>query len=225
MTRLILADYNIVESDLLKLLPLQVDDKKLSFWIIALLALLTAKPSDDLNADEKATINRSLREYKQSFIDRECFEILIVHMADFYKIPEEERIRVHIQMQEYIIMLLRNLAQIPNDPENPRLHNHFLAALIKEEIMHPILYILQNDFSALRQVIAIPLLEILYSFFTCFDPKLVYPLQKEQSSIFTALIRRKTLNETPARHSRFLPHFYKANGAGVKKLSYKVNSH
>lgn len=48
-TRLILADYNIIESDLLKLLPIQVDDKKLSFWIIALLALMTAKPIDDLN--------------------------------------------------------------------------------------------------------------------------------------------------------------------------------
>jgi hypothetical protein len=67
---MILADYNIVESDLLKLLPLQVDDKKLSFWIIALLALLTAKPIDDLNPEETATIYKSLRAYKQSFIDR-----------------------------------------------------------------------------------------------------------------------------------------------------------
>jgi len=69
-TRIILAEYNIIESDLLKLLPLQVDDKKLSFWIIALLALLTAKPIDDLNPDEHKIINDSLRAYKQSFIDR-----------------------------------------------------------------------------------------------------------------------------------------------------------
>jgi hypothetical protein len=39
--RMILTDYNIVESDLLELLVLQVEDKKLSFWIIALLHLLT----------------------------------------------------------------------------------------------------------------------------------------------------------------------------------------
>ena len=71
-------------------------------------------------------------------------------MADFYKTPDENRTKAHLQMQEFIILLLRNLSQIPNDPENPRLHNHFLAALIKEEIMHPILYILQNDFSAFR---------------------------------------------------------------------------
>jgi hypothetical protein len=53
-------------------------------------------------------------------------------MADFYKTPEENRTRAHIQMQEFIILLIRNLAQIPNGEENPRLHNHFLAALIKE---------------------------------------------------------------------------------------------
>lgn len=52
-SRFILADYNIVESDLLELLVLQVEDKKLSFWIVALLHLLTQRVSDELNADEK----------------------------------------------------------------------------------------------------------------------------------------------------------------------------
>jgi len=47
-SRLILCEYNIVESDLLQLLVLQVEDKKLSFWLVALLALLTSKPSDEL---------------------------------------------------------------------------------------------------------------------------------------------------------------------------------
>ncbi len=131
-TRLILADMNIIESDLLKLLPLQVDDKKLSFWIIALLALMTAKPSDELNPEEQAKLTQSLLAYKQSFIDRQCFQILIVHMADFYRTPEQERTRAHVQMQQFIILLLRNLAQIPNDKKRPNLHNHFLAAIIKE---------------------------------------------------------------------------------------------
>lgn len=45
-TRLILSSFNIVESDLVELLILQVEDKKLSFWLIALLALLTAKVSE-----------------------------------------------------------------------------------------------------------------------------------------------------------------------------------
>jgi hypothetical protein len=49
-------------------LVLQVEDKKLSFWIIALLALLTAKPSDDLTPDEKEKLMNCLREYKNSFV-------------------------------------------------------------------------------------------------------------------------------------------------------------
>jgi len=45
-SRLIISDYNIVETDLLELLILQYEDKKLSFWIVALLALLTNAPHD-----------------------------------------------------------------------------------------------------------------------------------------------------------------------------------
>lgn len=52
------------------------------------MALMTAKPSDELNPEETAKLNESLRNYKQSFIDRECFEILIVHMADYYRTEE-----------------------------------------------------------------------------------------------------------------------------------------
>lgn len=100
----------------------------------------------------------SLRNYKQSFIDRECFEVLSMHIADFYSTPEDKRLRAHYQMQEFIILLLRNLAQIPNSEKHPNLHNHFLAALIKEDIMNPILYILQKDFSSFRAKIDIPLL-------------------------------------------------------------------
>ena len=51
--KLILSHYNIVESDLIELLLLQVDDKKLSFWLVALLALMTSSPSDELIPDDK----------------------------------------------------------------------------------------------------------------------------------------------------------------------------
>ena len=44
--KLILSQFNIVESDLIKLLILHAEDKKLSFWLLALLSYLTAKPSD-----------------------------------------------------------------------------------------------------------------------------------------------------------------------------------
>jgi hypothetical protein len=86
-SRLILSNYNIVESDLLQLLVLHVEDKKLSFWLVALLALLTAKPSDDLLPEEKDKLWASCREYKKSFIKKECFQILMVHISDYYHLP------------------------------------------------------------------------------------------------------------------------------------------
>lgn len=39
--KLILANYNLFESDLIDLLMLQLEDKKLSFWLLALMATLT----------------------------------------------------------------------------------------------------------------------------------------------------------------------------------------
>lgn len=42
---LILSDLNIIESDLIKILVLHAEDKKLSFWLLALMSYLTAKPS------------------------------------------------------------------------------------------------------------------------------------------------------------------------------------
>ena len=89
--------------------------------------------------------------------------------------------------------------------------------------MHPILYILQNDYSAFRQKIDIPLLEILYHFYSCFDPNVIYPQQKSnEKSVFAKAMNKK--GDVPLRHSRFLPHFMKKNARGVRKLTYKIES-
>ena len=75
---------------------------------------------------------------------------------------------------EFIIVLVRNLVQIPNSEKFPHLHNHFLAAFVKEDMFNPLLYILQTDRSELMTKIDIPLLEIFYHTFTCFEPKLLF---------------------------------------------------
>lgn len=98
----------------------------------------------------------------------------MVHIADFYKTPEGERLRAHYQLMEFIIVLVRNLVQIPNSEKFPHLHNHFLAAFVKEDMFNPLLYIVQTDRSELMSKIDIPLLEIFYHTFTCFEPKLLF---------------------------------------------------
>jgi hypothetical protein len=220
-SRFILAEYNIIESDLLELLVLQVEDKKLSFWIIALLHLLTQKDSDELLPDEKEKLQNSLREYKNSFVKHECFQILMVHIADFYKTPEPERLRAHFQMLEFIIKLIRNLVQIPNSEKYPYLHNHFLAAFIKEDMFNPLLYIIQTDRSPLMDKIDVPLMEIFYHTFTCFKPELLYSAL--ESSILKNVIAYK-MNQKPAptRHSRFLPLFKVTTEAGINKIVHKI---
>jgi len=45
---------------------------------------MTAKPSDDLLPEEKEKLWASCREYKKSFIKKECFQILMVHISDYY---------------------------------------------------------------------------------------------------------------------------------------------
>lgn len=57
-----------------------------------------------------------------------------------------------------MILLIRNLAQIPSGESDPQLHNHFLAALLKEDMFDPIFYIIQNDRTPIIQKIDIPLL-------------------------------------------------------------------
>ena len=58
--KIILSDFQIVESDLLQLLILHVQDKKLSFWLIILFTLLTEKPHEDLPKIQFDKINNSL---------------------------------------------------------------------------------------------------------------------------------------------------------------------
>ena len=115
-TKMILADYNIVETDLVELLLLQVEDKKLSFWIIALLALITNKPSEELVDDDKYKLNKAARDYKRSFVKHECLTILTMHIADYFKTDKKQK--AHYQMLEFIILLIRNLLQIPDSPND-----------------------------------------------------------------------------------------------------------
>lgn len=48
-------------------------------------------------------------------------------------------------MMEFIIILIRNLLQIRSeDVATDSLHSHFLLAMVKEDMMGPLFYLLQN---------------------------------------------------------------------------------
>jgi hypothetical protein len=109
---LILAQFNIIESDLIKILLLHAEDKKLSFWLLALMSYLTMHPHDNLSPADHDTLARALREYKKTFMKNEGITYLILHISDYVKTPLENRQKAHFQLMEFIIILIRNLLQI-----------------------------------------------------------------------------------------------------------------
>ena len=124
-------------------------------------------------------------------------------------------------MLQFIILLIRNLAQIPSGEADPNLHNHFLAALLKEDMFDPIFYIIQNDRTAVMGKIDIAILQILFYTLTCFDPQLVYSTRGTSVNRMTFTSNKKQLS-IPTRHSRFLPTFMVSNDSGVSKVSFKL---
>lgn len=144
--KLILSQFNIVESDLIKLLVLHGEDKKLSFWLLALFSYLTNRPSDDLLESEKISLNNALKEYKKTFMRNEGITYLILHISDIVRLSNEERKKAHLKMVEFIITLIRNFLQfrVP-DVQQDELHSHFLVAILKEDLMGALLYLLQNE--------------------------------------------------------------------------------
>jgi hypothetical protein len=64
-----------------------MEDKKLSFWLIALMTLLTAAPSEGCSEDERKMLNEANRAYKRAFLRKECLHTLLVHFADYFQTP------------------------------------------------------------------------------------------------------------------------------------------
>lgn len=205
------------------MLLLQVDDKKLSFWIIALLALITSKPIDDIIEDDRQKLNKAGRDYKRSFVKHECLTILTMHIADYFK--TETKQKAHYQMLEFIILLIRNLLQIPDSTtDGEALHNHFLTTMIREEMFNPLLYLVQNEKSEVMEKIDVALMEIFYYSFTCFDPEILYKrIDKNKSFQKMALQSKLSRGPPPVRHSRFLPNFMKKSEVGVSRIVHKLN--
>lgn len=110
--KIILNEYNIIESDLIQLLILHVQDQRLSFWLIILLSSLTEKVHEDVPIAQAEKLSESLLAIKEAFIRNECFTIIMLHIADFLKIKSEDRFPVHMQMVEFSILLIRNLLQV-----------------------------------------------------------------------------------------------------------------
>lgn len=85
--RLLLAKYNIIESDLLDLFLTQTQDQKLSFWLVALMAMLTTAPGEQCLPEQREELLNANRAYKKAFLRSKCLNTLIDHLADCFTTP------------------------------------------------------------------------------------------------------------------------------------------
>ena len=145
----------------------------------------------------------------------------MVHIADYYRTEEASRLKAHHQMMEFIILLIRNIAQIGGKDGNADLHSHFLTTFLKEDMFNPLLYIIQSDKSSLIQKIDIPLMEIFYHTFACFKPEALFSLSSNTLKNSYLAVKSRQI-PLPARHSRFLPCFEFKNLSGIKKIVHRI---
>ena len=47
--------------------------------------MLTLPPSDNSEAKDKEIILKANRDYKKSFLRRECLNTLVVHLSDYFR--------------------------------------------------------------------------------------------------------------------------------------------
>jgi Timeless protein len=225
LKRLELGEWNVVESDLIKLLVSYPEDRQLAFYTIIVLVSLTEKA-------EKGSINlykyiEYLQNYKLSFItSKEALKVIVNHLADCLSKPLESRNEQHDQMLELITYLFRNLLAIPDktaqfikankgiaiyntSEDNMKdLQRRFLHKLADESILDAFVYMCQDFTPTSIRKLNLCFLEIFCHSFNSFSPKAMW--NKDTSTSLLQSLRNKAqetdklrIRELSSRHSKF----------------------
>ena len=119
MARLLMAKWGVLQKDLINLLTCYPQDKVLTYYVVILLESLTNTAPLEFasKAQDKDIVFESLQEYKTCFLRPMVLETLMNHFADCVSLANEQRSKVHNQMVELIVLLFRNLLQIPDFQE------------------------------------------------------------------------------------------------------------
>ncbi|CAG9324990.1 unnamed protein product [Blepharisma stoltei] len=225
LKRLELGEWNVVESDLLKLLVSYPEDRQLAFYCIIVLVSLTEKP-DKSNYNQQKYIE-SLQNYKLSVItSKDAIKVIVNHLAECLSKPTDQRNEQHDQMLELIVYLFRNLLAVPDKTShvlkaskgiaiyNSRednmkdLQTRFLHKLADETVLEAIVYLCQDFTNPVVKKLNLCFLEIFYHIFKNFQPGSMWA-KEAPVSLLQALREKEMENqklqmkELPTRHSRF----------------------
>lgn len=224
LRRVEIGRWNIIESDLSRLLVNYPEDKQLAFYVLVLMVTLTDKPEKDHRSD--ALYTEILQNYKTTFVTRsglmEALVKLIVYCLTIDSALKNER---HDQMLELVIYLIRNLVAIPdrqmgvkkgkkgffvvNSKEDhySDLQRRLLHVLANSLVLEALIFIAQDFKSASIQKLNFCLLEIFYHIVKHFKPEQLFATANCQP--LTLLLaqdkaeQRAKMHSASSRHSKF----------------------
>ena len=213
--RLELSKWNILVSDLIPLILTQPQDKKLSFYVIVLLVQITDFPS--ASCYKADFLLSCLQNFKLAFLQDNVIKTLMIHLADCISIEAQNRTKIHENMIELIITLIRNLVKI-TDLEDARnsanefrrnLQFNLLLIFSKDSVFDALIYLCQDMTTLLMKKLNLAFLEIFYHIFSSFKPKWIMSdsgddrkhLEELEDSARKQQIKR--MNELGTRPSRF----------------------
>ena len=242
LKRLELGEWNVVESDLIKLLVSYPDDRQLAFYTIIVLVSLTEK-------GEKGSTNLDkyieyLQNYKLSFItSKEAIKVIINHLAECLSKPLDIRNEQHDQMLELITYLFRNLLAIPDktsqfikaakgvaiyntcEDNMKDLQRRFLHKLSDESVLDAFVYMCQDFTPTSIRKLNLCFLEIFCHTLTSFSAKSMWAKDTGVSLLQTLRDKamefdKEKMRELSSRHSKFGSSYKIARGIDGVSLIY-----
>lgn len=175
-----LAKWNFIEESLLPLLVSQKQDKKLSFLTILLLAELTYMPEKD--AEFKDELITYLRKYRNAFLAPGVVGTLTEHLAETIQEEINDSTEKHAQMIELIVVIFKNLLQIPKaGPDDTSFSILLLKQFNEDSVFDSFVYMTQQFEKDYEKKLSFHFLEIFFHIFQDYCPCDFFNLAKKQT--------------------------------------------
>jgi len=215
ITRLELGKWEVLQKDLLQLLVSQVQDKKLTFYLLMLFTQLTEFPKK--GCTRRNELIGYLQNYKFALgTNSNAIHTINTHLSDFFQVDEDERPKIYDQMIEMIIIIYKNLLRVPDNntadgfiSQKKDLQPKFITTLYRQKTLDAFVFIVQQASPVLMKKLNLYLLEIFYHIFSSFEPVWLFQKTEQDKSLIQQIRdkekrdRMQRLSEMSTRHARF----------------------
>lgn len=217
IARLSLAKWMVLQNDLIYLLLGYPQDKVLTYYVVILLESLTNPVVFEqcTRVQQGDLLLRAMQDYKFCFLRPLVFATIINHLAECV----EGQSKVHQQMIELVVLLIRNLLQVPDAEINQssnssnsvrcNLQRALLEVMIEEKVMPALIYISQDYNTPLKKKLAPIFVDIFYKMFTGFEPEWLLRDEEEERAVYMRSMqneqarRNREASKVGPRHSNF----------------------